>query len=69
MFNKMKANLSVKSSARYISLPAGTRAAEKDAFKQGEKIVMCHFSPGIPITDARKDLPDGAVGNEYKFFC
>lgn len=32
MFSKTKANPSVKSSARYISLPAGTRVVQKDAF-------------------------------------
>lgn len=27
---------------------------------------MCRFNPGIPTTAARKELPDGTVGNAYK---
>lgn len=27
---------------------------------------MCHFSPGIPMNAARKELPDGTAGNPYK---
>lgn len=27
---------------------------------------MRHFNPGIPTMAARKELPDGTVGNAYK---